>query len=142
MEDDEKLNQLELEIQTLKGEIQSLKEAVLNLAYSKTTDPNFAFFDWLVKHGVVFNGKRERLDWVMHVLGCRLEQKPLTKQKSVPGVSYELLYKESVPTYEETKTLLMQALETTNEEIVTDLVDSLIKQGIQNKLVEHLQRQK
>ncbi|PDO09463.1 MAG: hypothetical protein BLM47_12360 [Candidatus Reconcilbacillus cellulovorans] len=140
MENDEKLKQLELEIQKLKEEIQSLKEAVFNLAYSKTTDPKFAFFDWLVRYGVVFNGKRERLDWVMHVLECRLEQKPLSKQKSIPGVSYELLYKESVPTYEETKTLLMQVLETNNEEIVKDLIDSLIKQGIRNKLVEYLQQ--
>ena len=76
--------------------------------------------------------------WVIHVLGCRVAgEQPYNNKKEIPGISFDLLYHESVPTYDEIEKLLMQALETKNEKIITELFDAFKKKKMHQELTEH-----
>ncbi|WP_428265656.1 hypothetical protein [Haliangium sp.] len=126
--------ELQRRIDILEEEVATLKEAIQFLAFCKSTDRRFLFFDWIVKNNVL-GERRVRFNRVLLTLSSRLERKPPRKRPAISGVSSELLYKEEAPTYSEAKLLLMQALETEADTIVEELIDAFAEQGIHTWIV-------
>ncbi|MDQ0416544.1 hypothetical protein J2Z48_000711 [Croceifilum oryzae] len=118
------------ELDLLKEEVAQLREMVEFLSFSKVTNEKYAFWDWCVQNNI-FGDTRTRLGIVKSVLVDRLTGKePLFVKKNIPGVSMDILYSKNPPTYQEAKQLLMEALDTRNEETVEELFRALHRQGI------------
>ncbi|MEM9487568.1 MAG: hypothetical protein AAGC55_00420 [Myxococcota bacterium] len=104
------------------------------MAFAKVGDERFAYFDWLVKNGVL-GARQGRFHRVLGVLNDRLDGTAIERKTPLPGVSTELLYRNGPPTYPEAKTLLMQVLDVKSERPVEELLDAFKSQGIQRDLV-------
>ena len=127
-------------IEELEEEIATLKETVQYLALCKQGDERFRYFDWLVKNGVV-GDKQVRFHVVLMTLDLRLAGRAgAVEERPVPGVSSELLYKEEPPTYREAREVLMQVLDTQNDDVVDELFQALMAQGMHRELVALWQR--
>ena len=122
------------QIAQLKEEIAILKEAIQYLAFSKQTEPRFAYFDWLVKNAVL-GEKQARFNVVLTTLSIRLAGDTPEHDRPIAGVSSELLYKDGRPAYQEAEQLLMQVLDTRNETAVEELFQAMRMQGMHGDLV-------
>ncbi|SDZ16120.1 hypothetical protein [Thermoactinomyces sp. DSM 45892] len=118
----------ESELELLKEEVAQLREMVEFLSFSKVTNEKYAFWDWCVQHNI-FGDTRTRLGIVKSVLTNRLTGQE-TLKKNIPGVSMDVLYSPSPPSYQEAKKLLMEAIDTQNEETIEELFRALHNQGI------------
>ena len=121
------------EFEQMKEEIGRLKEAIRFLAFAKTTDQEFAFFDWLVKNDI-FDERRTRLDFVLAVLDARAHGEPLLPQRDIPGVSAARLYQTEAPSYDDAVFLLGQA-SSCPPHIVEALIDAFEQQGVRDWIV-------
>lgn len=128
------LDWLRKRCEALEDELGRLKEAVQFLVYCKTTDPAFAYYNWLVKYDV-FDRKRAILEHVLGVLDSRLAGRPLGLHKSIPGIANDQLYRSEPPTRENVRQLLMLALDTSNADTIDELLRAMSTQTPDRPLV-------
>jgi len=122
------------EVEQLRHEIDTLREAIQYLAFCKQSEPRFAYFDWLVKNGVL-GDRQVRFNVVLTTLSARLQGHTLPREPPVPGVSSELLYKAGPPTYQDAKQLLMQVMGISNETTIEELFVAMKSQGMHDDLI-------
>ncbi|MBT9282733.1 MAG: hypothetical protein KM312_08865 [Hydrogenibacillus schlegelii] len=129
-------------IQELEERIKRLETKILWMALSKLPNPRNPYYEWLL-YLDISDSKRELMEQVLVILSWRLENQVIPEEfkKPVPGIPYELLYSESMPSFEEAETILSIILELNNRSHIISLLKALYRQGRFQKLCRSLLEQ-
>lgn len=130
----ENFEQLRREFARLANRVNTLEQAVEYLVHCKVTDPEMAFFNWMVANRV-FRDRRLRLELVLSALDDRLHGRPFRFKKSVSGIPDEKLYADAPPNHEEALQLLMQTLDVKHPQVIEEMFRAQASQGALERLV-------
>lgn len=129
-------------IRELEERIERLETKILWMAMSKLPNPKHPYYEWLLYLNIPEN-KRELMEHVLVILSWRLENQAIHEEfkKQIPGIPYELLYSESMPSFEEVEEILSIILGFNNRKHIINLLKSLYDEGKFQKLCRYLLEQ-
>lgn len=142
MDCDKNIQKLEEKIEELEEKIENLQAKIFWLTISKLPNPRYPYYELLLQSNIS-DSEKQIMEHALVILSWRLEGEEIPEEfkKPFPGIPYELLYSENVPTFEEAKTILSNILGINNTERIILLLKALYREGRFQDICRHLLEQ-